>query len=117
MLLLNSSSDSLNLFQRLHLGKMVEAGQLLLLLVNAVLVTSTTLEVEINALQSLYNSANGINWGWRDVILFAPKWNFSQYQESINPCSDNGVVWQGLFLFDRFVNNYFMNRIAMLSRL
>jgi hypothetical protein len=117
MLLLNSSSDSLNLFQRLHLGKMVEAGQLLLLLVNAVLVTSTTLEVEINALQSLYNSANGINWGWRDVILFGPKWNFSQYQESINPCSDNGVVWQGLFLFDRFVNNYFMNRIAMLSRL
>jgi hypothetical protein len=91
--------------------------QLLLLLVNAVLVTSTTLEVEIHALQSLYNSANGINWGWRDVILFGPKWNFSQYQESINPCSDNGVVWQGSFLFDRFVNNYFMHRIAMLSRL
>lgn len=46
---------------------------------------------ELDALWSLYNSTDGVNWNWKSTSSAGEKWDFSQTNP--NPCSSN---WQGI---------------------
>ena len=54
-------------------------------------------EGDYSALRSLYNSAGGENWTWRDHKYYGLPWNFtnsSSYFDRSDPCKHH---WQGLY--------------------
>ena len=87
----------------------------LLLVVASRIVLAVTREHEVTALRSLYQSTGGDQWLWREDMR--PNWNFSLPDADLNPCSDDGQVWEvgltmhSLILFFSYVCIPFPHRL------
>jgi Leucine-rich repeat (LRR) protein len=65
-----------------------------LLFLTSAQITSTSIpSSELNSLQNLFTTTNGVEWQWRSIQIFGPKWDFTS---NVNPCNTNGQYWQGI---------------------
>ena len=58
-------------------------------------------ETQIDVLQDLFESADGLNWNWKVGPDAAPRWSFNASMQQ-NPCADDSIsasiirTWQGI---------------------
>jgi len=68
----------------------------LIFLIAACVNASSVSNEQVASLRDIYDSAGGESWQWRQADGSRPIWNFTGPLDSIDPCNDNGEVWQGL---------------------
>lgn len=64
-------------------------------------VHSLTPSSQIQGLQFLYNSTNGLQWNWKNEALRGPIWSFLSLTSppgaiQSDPCNENNKRWQGI---------------------